>query len=264
MQPYFNMNREKSKQLGSFNYENDWCVLQFHSQIEICIVHEGEMEMFIDGKHRTLKKGDISVALSFVPHAYKTPLHSRSSIIFIPTHICEEFMALTENKRLVSPFISDPQIYEKFNEYFSLLQQKDINDIKYRGLMYLILGIILENVELAADESPIDTELVSKILFYINENYKNDISPAKIAEHFGYSQGHISRYFKSCCGVNLVKYIALMRLRRAVMLIHEGERNITDCILESGFSSSTTFYRTFNTEFGCSPKEYIKKFNNAK
>lgn len=261
MQPYFNMSREKSNQIGSFNYENDWCVLQFHSQIEICIIHEGEMEAFVDGKQKTLKKGEVSVALSFSPHAYKTPVHSRSSIIFIPTYLCEEFIELTENKRLVSPFISNPEAYKKINEYFSLLSDKSTNDIKRHGIMYVILGTVLENVTLEDNSSPINTELISKILFYINENYKNNISPAQIAEHFGYSQSHISRYFKACCGVNLIKYIALIRLRRAVMLIHEGEHDITHCMLESGFASSTTFYRTFKNEFGCSPKEYIKKSN---
>ncbi|MBQ4120335.1 MAG: helix-turn-helix domain-containing protein [Clostridia bacterium] len=257
MQPLFNIRREKSQELGPFNYENDWCTLQFHSQIEVCIIHEGEMEMFVDGNQRVLKKGDISVALSFMPHAYKTPIHSRSSIIFIPAHLCEEFIELTENKHPVTPFISNPQVYEKINEYFSLLQDYSINEIKRRGLLYMVLGTVLENIRLEEVKNPIDTELISKILFYINENYKNDISPSRIAEHFGYSQSHISRYFKSCCGINLVRYIALMRLRQAVILIQEGNQNITDCILESGFSSNTTFYRTFKNEFGCSPKEYI-------
>lgn len=260
MQPLFNMTREKSQQLGYFNYENDWCVLQFHSQIEIYIIEDGEMEMFVDGKQQKLKAGDISVALSFVPHAYKTPVYSRSSVIFIPVHLCEEFVLLTENKRPVSPFISNPNAYKKIKEYFSLLQDKDINEVKLRGVLYIILGTILENITLSEIEKPTDTELASKILFYINENYRSDISPSAIAEHFGYSQSHISRYFKSCCGINLVRYIALMRLRHAVMLIHEGHHNITDCILESGFSSNTTFYRTFKNEFGCSPKEYIEKW----
>lgn len=259
MQPLFNISREKSQQIGSFHYENDWCTLQFHSQIEICIIHEGEMEMFVDGNKKILKKGDISIALSFVPHAYKTPVHSRSSIIFIPANLCEEFTKLTENKRLVNPFISNSNIYEKINAYFSLLQEQNINEIKQRGIMYVILGTLLEKLHLEEIKKPIDTELVSKILFYVSENYKNDISPNQIAEHFGYSQSYISRYFKSCCGINLVRYIALMRLRHAVMLIQEDSYNITDCILESGFSSNTTFYRTFKSEFGCSPKEYIKK-----
>ena len=37
-----------------------------------------------------------------------------------------------------------------------------------------------------------------------------------------------------------------------------------DCILESGFLSATTFYRTFKNEFGCSPKEYIRKIDTTK
>lgn len=263
MQPYFNISREKSKQIGSFNYENDWCLLQFHSQIEICLILEGEMEAFIDGKRRRLQQGDISIALSFVPHAYKTPVHSRSSIIFIPTNLCKEFMELTENKRLNSPFVSNPEAYEKIKDYFSLLSDANTNDMKRRGLMYVILGTILENVTFEDIKKPTDTDLISKILFYINENYKSDISPAQIAEHFGYSQSHISRCFKAGCGVNLVKYIALIRLRHAVLLISDGEHNVTQCILESGFSSSTTFYRTFKNEFGCSPKEYIKKYSNV-
>lgn len=258
MHPLFNMKREKSNQLISYNYENDWCILQFHSQIEICIIHEGEMETFVDGKQKALGKGDISVALSFVPHAYKTPVHSRSSIIFIPAKFCEEFSEMTEGKRLVTPFISDPDTYKKLEHFFALLNEKEINEINRRGIIYMILGTISEAIRLEDTDVPTDTELVSKILFYISENYKNEISPSNIAKRFGYSQSHISRYFKSCCGINLVRYIGLVRLRQAVMLMHEGHHSITDCILESGFPSSTTFYRIFKNEFGCSPKEYIK------
>lgn len=258
MQPLFNMKREKSNQLISYNYTNDWCTLQFHSQIEICIIHEGEMEMFVDGKQKTLKKGDISVALSFVPHAYKTPVHSRSSIIFIPANFCEEFSGMTEGKRLVTPFISEPDTYKRMEHYYSLLHEDGINEIKRRGIIFMILGTISDAITLENHDNPTDTELVSRILFYINENYKNEISISQIAKHLGYSQSHISRHFKSCCGINLVRYIGLVRLRQAVMLMHEGDRSITDCILESGFSSNTTFYRTFKNEFGCSPKEYMK------
>ena len=258
MQPLFNMKREKSSQLISYNYTNDWCILQFHSQIEICIIHEGEMEIFVDGKQKTLKKGDISVALSFVPHAYKTPVHSRSSVVFIPENFCEEFSEITAGKRPVIPFISNSDIYKKLDYYYSLLHDTEINEIKRRGIIYMILGTVLEGIKFEDVGKNTDTELVSKILFYISENYKNEISVSQIAKQFGYSQSHISRYFKSCCGINPVKYISLMRLRHAVMLMDEGHHSITDCIFESGFSSNTTFDRTFKNEFGCSPKEYVK------
>ncbi len=226
------------------------------------MVDEGEMEMLVDGKLKIVKKGEFSVVLSFVPHLYKTPVSSASSIIFIPTHLCEEFMTQTENKRLVSPFISNKKAYDTIKKYFRLLQEEGVSTLKQIGYVYVILATVLENTSLENAQKPVDTELISKILFYINENYTNDISPAQISEHFGYSQSHISRYFKACCGVNLVRYIAIMRLRRAVMLMNEGNHNITYCILESGFSSNTSFYRSFKNEFGCSPKEYIKKIHS--
>lgn len=258
MQPRYNIARDRNDRPACFSYTDDYCFLQFHSNIEIYIVDDGEMEMLVDGKTKTLKKGDIAAVLSYTPHAYKTPVSSASSIIFIPTHMCEEFMSMTENKRQVSPFISSPEAYKTVKKYFHLLQEEGVNSLKQSGYVYVILGTILENTVFESTNKPVDSELISKILFYINENYQSDITPSHIAEHFGYSQSHISRYFKSCCGVNLVRYIAIMRLKHAVMLMCEGH-NITYCILESGFTSNTAFYRSFKNEFGCSPKEYIKK-----
>ena len=260
MQPFFNMSRDKKDCIGCFSYKNDWCKLQFHAQIEIYMVDDGEMEMFVDGVSSILKKGEFSVALSFVPHSYKTPVSSRSSIIFIPPQMCEVFLSQTENKRLSSPFIRNESAYKKVKECFRHLQDENIGEITRLGYVYIILGVILENSRLDEIKNPVDTELISKILFYISKNFKENISPSSVSEHFGYSQSHISRYFKACCGINLVRYINLMRLRNAIMLMNEGE-SITYCILESGFSSANTFYRTFKSEFGCSPKEYIKKIH---
>ncbi|MBE6649728.1 MAG: AraC family transcriptional regulator [Ruminococcaceae bacterium] len=260
MYPKFNLSRDKKDCLSCFNWKDDYCFLQFHSSIELCMVDEGEIEMTIDGKRNLMKKGDIAVILSFSSHAYKTPSHSVTSNLFIPTRMCEEFMAATENKRLTSPYISNEKAYNTIKKYFSLLQEENINSIMQAGYVYVILGTILENTVLEDSTLPKDPELITKILFYIGENYKNDISPIKIAKHFGYTQSHISRYFKACCGITPGRYITITRLRQAIMMMYEGH-NITYCIMESGFSSNAAFYRSFKKEFGCSPKEYILKTN---
>ena len=62
MQPQFNIKREKNDCLACYSYTNDSCLLQFHSQIEIYIVDEGQMEMFVDGKRKTLSAGESSVS----------------------------------------------------------------------------------------------------------------------------------------------------------------------------------------------------------
>lgn len=253
--------REKQSGLQMHNYANDYCLLQFHSAIEIYMVDSGEMEMWVNGNYRRLQAGEVAVSLSYDAHAYKTPLASRSSAVFIPVHICEEFIHLTRDKRLRNPFITDGQAYRQLKEYCLGLEQTEGNPIKQLGYVNLILGTVLEKTELQDKGAPANFDLASKILFYVQEQFREDISPATIAQHFGYHPSYIARYFKASCGLPLVQYLAAVRLRNAVMLMHERKHSISYCALESGFSSMRTFYRLFQKEFACSPKEYLSRLD---
>jgi AraC-like DNA-binding protein len=215
------------------------------------------MDITVGGRHRLLGAGEISVALGYESHVYRTPEASRSSVLLIPPYMCEEFIAATNGKRLESPFITEPEVTAEIRRYYAALKEEGVGKIRQIGYIYTMLGIILDNVRLVDEKEPVDTDLGSRMLFYINENYKNGITPASIASHFGYNQSYISRYFKSCFGINLVKYLTVTRLKSALFLLGEGKQDITYCALESGFSSMRTFYRAFRSEFGTSPKEYI-------
>ncbi len=262
MQPYFNISREKVNHLYcSPSYINDYCYLQFHSPIEILGVAEGELCALVDGKQKTLKKGEFLVALSYVGHEYQTPVSSDSFLLTVPTHLCEEFINETKGKKLKNPFFSDPDLFKKLKSCFDVISDKNSSSLKKHALTKVMLSLIFENGEFIATNKPADNELISKILFYINQNFKKDITPFSIAEHFGYSQSHISRYFKNCCNINISKYINLLRLRNSIMLMDEVKHDITFCAIESGFSSMRTFYRCFQNEFGCSPKEYMKNLH---
>lgn len=259
MQPIFNIMRERDNQLFWKSYHNDKAVLQFHSQIELYFIDEGEMEAWVNGHYKLLSAGEMSVALSYDAHSYKTPVSSASSVLIIPPHICEDFIHAMSGKKATNPFITDKESVEKIKRFIKEIQREDINKIEQLGYIYAILGIVMDNVFLEKSAEPTDTALSSMLLFYINENFKNGITPAQIAAHFGYSQSYISRYFKSCFNITLIKYLTIIRLKNAIMLMHEGKHSTTYCSLESGFSSMRTFYRTFYNEFGCSPKEYMQK-----
>lgn len=260
MQARFNIERDRDNKLFMRSYKNDFCLFQFHSQLEIYMIDEGEMELFVDGKLATVGAGQMSLALSYAPHAYKTPTASRSSVLLIPPYMCEEFISATKGKRLVSPFITDPAVCEEIRRYYSLLKEDGISRVRQIGYIYVILGIIMENVEFEDRDNRLDADLGSRILFYIDENYKSGITPSSIASHFGYTQSYISRYFRSCFGITLCKYLTVVKLRSAIMLMHEGKYDVTYCALESGFSSMRTFYRSFRNEFGCSPKDHTAAY----
>lgn len=262
MQPQFGIERERHNKLFWKRYKNDKGILHFHSQIELYFVEEGEMEIFVNNHRRILKAGEMSVALSYDAHAYRTPKSSRSSTLIIPSYLCEEFLTAIKDKEVSNPFICNTETVNKIKACVSELQRESINSIEQLGYIYLILGLVMENICFArAEKKPVDTQLSTQILFYINENYKTNITLDVLSSAFGYSQGYLSRYFKSCFHIGLSQYITIVRLKHALALMHDQKYTLAYCALESGFNSMRTFYRSFYNEFACSPKEYLKQLN---
>lgn len=257
MNPMFNLARERNNNLFYKSYKNDSTVLQFHSQIELYFVDRGAMEMWVNGHYKLLRAGEMSVALSYDSHAYKTPEASESSVLIIPPHVCEEFILAVKDKKTTYPFITNKEEVARIKHCYEQIKKEDTNKIEQLGYLYTILGIVMKNVFFEKSGEPSNPDFSSKILTYINENFKSGITPADISSHFGYSQSYISRYFKSCFSITLVKYLTIIKLKNALLLMHENKYSHTYCALESGFSSMRTFYRSFYNEFGCSPKEYF-------
>ncbi len=255
----FGISRERNNKLFYKEYINSKGVFHFHSQIELCFVYEGEMEIYINNQRKTLKSGEMSVALSYDAHSYKTPEYSKSSILIIPPYMCKEFIKAIEHKRVTNPFITEKKVVEKITSIVKEIDFTSKNEIKLIGYIYTILGLIMENIGFETTHDSHEPDLSSKLLFYINENFTRDISLSTLATEFGFSQSYLSRYFKSYFNISLNQYITVIRLKNALMLMHEKKNTLTYCAFESGFGSMRTFYRVFAEEFGCSPKEYMKK-----
>ncbi len=257
MHAEFGIKRESNKNLFIGEWENDKGVFHFHSQIELYFVDEGEMDVFVNDRHTRLTAGEMSVALSYAPHGYATPEHSRSSTLIIPTDMCPEFLRATENKYASDPFIRDKERVDRIRDAFAALRSPELNDIERRGYIYLILGTVMSALELTPKEPLMESGVASRMLSYINAHYKEDITPASISLHFGYNQSYVSRFFKESFGIGLKKYLTILRLKNALMLMDGGRHGITYCALDSGFGSMRSFYRAFRDEFGCTPGEYM-------
>ena len=261
MDAIFRMDREKQNFLFYKEYQNDKAILGFHSHIELYFVDEGEMDMSVDGIQMRLGADQMCVVLSFVAHSYKTPTHSRSRVLIIPTYLCPDFLAVMKDKWLSSPFILDGERVREIKHYLKELNSSADNKIKKLGFLSVILGLVLDGAVLIDRAGGVDASLSSRILLYVNENFREDISLGSLATHLGYNKSYLSRYFKSSFHIGFNQYLTTIRLKNALMLMHEHSDKQAFCAHESGFNSLRTFYRAFRCEFGCSPKEYIKMKN---
>lgn len=126
------------------------------------------------------------------------------------------------------------------------------------GYVHLILGLILKNLFFEEKQFFSDTDLAHKILLYIHNNFASTITLSSVASHFGYNSSYISQFFKTTFNIGIKRYINIVRLNNAISLLKENKYPITYCAFESGFNSLRTFYRAYNSEFKCTPQEYIK------
>ncbi|MFE4170559.1 helix-turn-helix domain-containing protein [Streptomyces sp. NPDC056909] len=77
------------------------------------------------------------------------------------------------------------------------------------------------------------------------------------------SQAHFTRTFRATFGETPHRYLQRRRVERAMFLLRETDRSVTDICFEVGFGSPGTFSRTFHDIVGRSPREYRKERKTA-
>ncbi|MFU0827361.1 MAG: HTH araC/xylS-type domain-containing protein [Lachnoclostridium sp.] len=100
-------------------------------------------------------------------------------------------------------------------------------------------------------------------LEYIEENLKTDITAEELARMAHYSTCHYYRLFSAVMGSSIASYISKRRLDHALAEIANGRKSI-DVVLEYGFETYAGFYKAFVKMYGCSPKKYLKIYQNHK
>ena len=256
MQAEFLLSREQNRTLGVSRCTNQNYRLHFHTHIEICLVTEGEEEVWINDRRQVLKAGDFSVAWSYDAHGYRTERASKSLSLVIPPELFREFQPLLAGYRTRENFFTDAVLFEKLRASVESILQTD-SELLRKGYIYVILGILLENVAIEDTQEQTDPTLVSRVLLYLNQSYRENITLQSVAAEFGYHPSYLSRLFKNTLRIGFNHYLTVLRLRETLLLMRAGEKNVTEAALESGFQSLRSFYRCFQVEFGCTPREYL-------
>src|SRR3954470_22822236 len=70
------------------------------------------------------------------------------------------------------------------------------------------------------------------------------------------SDAHFIRSFRACFGETPHRYLQRRRIERAMFLLRETDRSLTDVCYDVAFTSLGTFSRTFRAIAGETPSEY--------
>jgi AraC family transcriptional regulator len=98
---------------------------------------------------------------------------------------------------------------------------------------------------------------IRKVLAYIQENLSEDLSLEKLSGIAFFSPFHFQKIFSLYVGESPKQYIMRLRLERiAHYLKLYPALSITDASFQSGFSSPSTFIRSFKKYYGMTPEAF--------
>jgi len=90
----------------------------------------------------------------------------------------------------------------------------------------------------------------------MDRTYAEPLDVHSLAEIACLSEAHFIRTFRATFGETPHRYLQRRRVERAMFLLRETARSVTDISFDVGFTSLGTFSRTFHEIVGQSPKSY--------
>ncbi len=130
-----------------------------------------------------------------------------------------------------------------------------------KNLIELLIIDLLrqENKALSSSENVSKNE---KILFltikkYLSDNVERKLSLEEISTKIGYSVPRICYVFKKNAGVTIIKFFNMLKIDKAVSLIHTKKYTITEISNMLNFDTIQYFSSQFKKFTGQSPSQYV-------
>lgn len=152
------------------------------------------------------------------------------------------------------PFIPDhmfPQVQQWLERMLDDFKKSDAGTpMRQASNIYGLAGTLLQ-------EKPVHarTGTISKSIGIMEANYPNSISTSQLAQAVGLERTYFSCLFKEKTGYTPHRYLTILRIQKACLLLAETELSITQIADLVGLDMRN-FARLFKKEIGKTPFEY--------
>ena len=103
-------------------------------------------------------------------------------------------------------------------------------------------------------------DLITAVIFYMEQHYGRDISLDELAELVGLSKEYLCTLFKKTMKQTVMQYLLTIRISQArTLLIRFPEKKVQEIAKLCGFESPSYFGKKFKQETGMTPDDFRKK-----
>lgn len=252
----------------------------YHKSYEIYYLISGETYYFIKNKTFHIKAGDIVLVNSYDLH--RTSLVNNKDKERILICMNESYIsALTSSYSYIDLFscfkkgnpvlsldeYNSAAIKEHLSKMFTLYTNnrnkfQNLDELCLKAMcveLLVLLNKLSNSIEPHFVEHPsVLHKKISNIVFFIDNNYMNEITLDSIALQFNISKYHFVRLFKEIMGLTFIDYLNVVRLKESRNLLIRTNYAISRIASEVGYSDANYFCRVFKKYSNCTPSEYKK------
>lgn len=263
------------------DYPEHW-----HTGVEIIMPLHGEYGVIVGARKYWLKEGEIIIINSGVLHSLEAPPTGERAILQFSDYLLYSLKEMETLLALLPPVLylseeNDPQrLYGFIKRHIdAIIVEYGEEKTFFQAAIYARLIEIFVYLGRSATwgkvkKSPIPEENnpvkkreymenIMSACAYINQHYQEPISLDEIADASGFSRFHFARIFKQYMHMMAHEYLNQKRITKAEELLSTTAQSITEIALNSGFSSISSFNRTFKAMKGCTPSIYRSKWDSV-
>jgi len=246
--------------------------LHWHDQIEILLVLQGSVHVRERTKSYLLKENDL---ILFNSNEIHNTSRTDEDNMLLALQISPEYCAACcpGFKRMVfdcKSFLARENDRERFDEIrrfmtrivWELNKKKKGYQLTVGSEINLLAAYLINHFDchITEDKNTAgkqrDIARLRNILHYIDEHADDNVTLQGLADREHLNPCYLSHFIREKMGMSFQQYLNHVRLDRAVNLLTNTDRTITEISYASGYPSIKAFNRNFKAVYRCSPKEY--------
>lgn len=256
-----------------FNNQPTGFTDHWHTAMEIIFTLENTYTIEAHQQKYVMEPGDIAIIPSGTVHSISSPEKGCRFVFMFEPNLFSQLPGFNYVLSLIPQpvlmnYDTNPQLYraetallwELVEHYWGNGLTKDLNIFSTMIRFFSTFGEHTANViPPTINNSSKAGSLVSRlsmVLDYLDTHYSENITLEEAANIACFSKFYFTRLFKQYTNQTFYDYLSTKRIKAAEQMLIIPNLPITEISLKAGFSSLSSFNRTFKRLKGCSPSEY--------
>ena len=223
--------------------KNNCTFAHFHKSCEILVVKSGEIVVRGNGEEKTLHRGDVFFADRYVTHLYRSCGETLAYIWVFSDYFMNDFRTVYKNA--LPAFMPVGNGNEPLVDFADRVypQWEDFGPLMRKGVADWVLGYLAQRYPPVEGKSGADGFFFSRVLQYIEDRFREDLTVQSVADAFGYTPNYFSSLFYKYTAVHFRDYLNRFRLLETKKLRSSAGMSISEAAQSCGFLSMNTYYR---------------------